>query len=79
MTNTVNTKVIELEPVLLNARQACEYIGVKPQTLAQSRVNGELWGEPTPPYIKMARKVMYRKTDLDEWVDGLDGLRINNY
>lgn len=67
----MNNENIEIKPMLLTSKQASEYIGCKPQVLNQSRTNGELWGVPTPPYLKMARKVMYKKRDLDKWVDNL--------
>lgn len=48
---------------LLITDDAAAYVGLARQTLAEMRVSGE-----SPPYHKVGRRVMYRKSDLDAWL-----------
>lgn len=52
---------------LLNDAQAAASIGTTAATLRKSRVTGELWGCPTPQYVKFGRTVRYRSDDLARW------------
>jgi excisionase family DNA binding protein len=50
---------------LLSRREAAAYIGVAEQTLA-------IWastGRYHLPYIRVGRKAMYRREDLDAWLE----------
>ncbi|MCF7982418.1 MAG: helix-turn-helix domain-containing protein [Pseudomonadales bacterium] len=52
------------KPILLNRAEASDYIGVKSQTLA-------VWastGRYSLPFVKVGRKVLYRKEDLDQFL-----------
>lgn len=49
---------------LLNRREAAEYLGVKPQTLATWTCTGR-YGLPV---VKVGRSVRYRLADLDAWI-----------
>ena len=49
----------------LASEAAAEYLGVKPQTLAVWRCTGRY----EIPYLKVGRKIMYRLSDLDAWLD----------
>ena len=60
---------LKMEP-LLTTKQAAEYLGLKPQTLAGWRCNGM----STLKYVKVgSRAVRYRVEDLDEWLNGRTG------
>ncbi|WP_081616855.1 MULTISPECIES: helix-turn-helix domain-containing protein [unclassified Thioalkalivibrio] len=49
---------------LLSTRQAAEFLHVSPRTLIRWR--GERQG---PPWVKAGRKILYRRSDLDLWID----------
>ena len=51
-------------PGLLTRREAAEYLGVKPQTLASWAVRGR-YGLPL---VKVGRSVRYRVADLETWL-----------
>jgi len=52
------------KPVFLNAKQAAEYLGLKPNTLAKMRVYGN-----GPAYRKHGQRVLYSLDDLTTWSD----------
>jgi len=52
-------------PTLLTRSQAGEYIGIAGQTLAV----WALTGKHSLPFIKSGRKVLYRKSDLDKFLE----------
>jgi len=58
-TPTTNTKD------LLDDISAAEILGVTPGTLAVWRCTGRY----SLPFIKVGRKVRYRRADLDAWLD----------
>ncbi|MDD2324616.1 MAG: helix-turn-helix domain-containing protein [Alphaproteobacteria bacterium] len=43
---------------------AAHYIGIAPSTLGKMRSRGD-----GPAYIKAGKAVVYRKTDLDAWLE----------
>jgi len=52
------------KPILLTRTEASDYLGIKSQTLA-------VWastGRYDLPFIKIGRKVLYRKEDLDQFL-----------
>ncbi|MCJ7544219.1 MAG: helix-turn-helix domain-containing protein [Phycisphaerae bacterium] len=49
---------------LLSRREAAEYLGLKPQTLATWRVTGRY----NLPVVKVGRSVRYRVADLEKWI-----------
>jgi len=51
-------------PKLLSRREAAEYLGVKPQTLAAWHVTGRY----NLPVVKVGRSVRYRLADLEAWL-----------
>ena len=53
------------EKKLLSRREAAEYLGVKPQTLAAWHVTGR-YGLPV---VKVGRSAKYRLADLERWVE----------
>lgn len=50
------------KPVFLNTKQAAEYLGLKPNTLAKMRVYGN-----GPKYRKHGFRVLYSIDDLNAW------------
>ena len=59
-------------PKLIDTKEAAEYIGMSPSFLSQSRMTGPLKNRtPAPPYVKIGKSVMYRRSDLDAWLDSL--------
>lgn len=59
------------EIVCMDTTDAARYLGISIITLRNSRVSGLLGGQPTPPYRKLGRKVIYFKSDLEEWIGNL--------
>ena len=54
----------------LNEKEASEYTGLSHSTLRQGRMNGErLRRCPTPPFVKLGRKIVYLKDDLDRYLE----------
>ena len=49
---------------LLTTQQAAAYLVLSPRTLEKWRVTGE-----GPPFVKLGRRVAYRREDLREWVE----------
>ena len=49
---------------ILNEKEAAEYLGKKPGTLRQWRCDYK-----GPSYHKKGRQIMYKKTDLDAWLE----------
>jgi hypothetical protein len=50
---------------------ACSYLTINDGSsdgLKKSRNTGELWGYPAPRFIKAKRKILYRKSDLDNFL-----------
>lgn len=53
-----------MNAILLNTAEAAEVLRVAAITLHRWRNSGK-----GPPYIEMGRKVYYRRTDLDRWIE----------
>lgn len=49
---------------LLTRKEAADYLGVKPQTLAAWHVTGKY----KLPLVKVGRSVRYRLADLERWL-----------
>ena len=59
-----------LAPRTLSETDAAEYIGLSRSTLRQGRCEGRREKRmPPPPYIKLGRKILYFKEDLDRWME----------
>lgn len=56
-------------PEFLNDVQAAAYLNCTPASLRCARNTGKLWGNVAPTYLKIGRKVLYRRFDLDSWVE----------
>ena len=50
-------------PRYLGPEAAAVYVGLSPRTLQRMRVTGE-----GPRYVKVRRRVIYDRLDLDDWV-----------
>ena len=50
------------KPMFLNSKQAADYLGLKPNTLAKMRVYGN-----GPKYRKHGFRVLYALDDLNAW------------
>jgi predicted DNA-binding transcriptional regulator AlpA len=48
---------------VVTAREAARLVGLSESTLAKMRLNGN-----GPTYCKLGRRVVYRPTDLGEWL-----------
>jgi hypothetical protein len=56
-------------PRTLSEREASIYLGISRITLRQGRSDGRRENRmPPPPYIKVGRKILYLKSDLDEYL-----------
>lgn len=50
-------------PIVLNAGQVADRLGLSPSTLAKMRLSGD-----GPPYAKLGRRVVYRPEDIEAWI-----------
>ena len=49
---------------LRTTAQAADYVNLSPRTLERYKVTGE-----GPRFVKLGRRVLYRREDLDEWIE----------
>lgn len=49
---------------ILDTTHAAEYVGLSKSTMAKLRLSGD-----GAKYIKLGRKVAYRRSDLDAWLE----------
>jgi predicted DNA-binding transcriptional regulator AlpA len=54
--------------VLLNEKQAAEYLNLKPETLTKWR-----WAGKGPQAVKVGAAVRYRSTDLEAFIQPIGG------
>ena len=52
------------DPITLNAAQAAGVLGLAQSTLAKLRLSGD-----GPVYCKLGRRVVYRRADLEAWLE----------
>lgn len=55
----------------LDTHQAAAYLGVAYVTMRNSRTTGLSCGVQTPPFRKIGRRVVYLRTDLEQWLNNL--------
>lgn len=60
---TLDGVVVE-KPEYMSTQTAAVYMGLKPQTLSAWRCSGRY----CLPFLKVGRKVLYKKTDVDTWM-----------
>jgi len=68
------------EDELFTCLMASVYLAINDGTkdgLKKSRCTGLLWGFPAPMFIKTGRKVLYRKSDLDAFLEQLPKFQNN--
>jgi hypothetical protein len=59
-----------ITPRGMSENDAAVYIGVARISLCQGRCEGRRENRmPPPPYIKLGRKILYLKDDLDRWLE----------
>ncbi|MCP3679893.1 MAG: helix-turn-helix domain-containing protein [Gammaproteobacteria bacterium] len=58
-----------MQKAVLSEKEAAAYIGMSVAFLQKDRMNGKLSGRtPGPRWIKVGRRVLYLKADLDQWL-----------
>lgn len=59
-----------ITPRGMSEREAAIYIGVARISLRQGRCEGKRDNRmPPPPYVKIGRKILYLRDDLDRWLE----------
>ena len=54
----------------MTTKEAAVYLGVSQSSLTQGRMGGVRANRmPVPPFVKLGRKVIYLKEDLDAWLE----------
>lgn len=54
----------------LSEREASQYTGMSRSFLRKARINGDLENHtPGPEYLRVGRRILYRVTDLDAWLE----------
>jgi excisionase family DNA binding protein len=59
------TQAISFQQDRLSNQEAASYLGVKPETLDVWRSSGRY----SLPFVKIGRRVFYRKSDLDSFIE----------
>ena len=73
-TNVDTTSSLSL---LLDEKQAARYLGVSLSYLRKSRSEGAPGDRtPAPPFVRVGGRCLYRRSDLDMWVNDLEALRV---
>ncbi|NDW45278.1 helix-turn-helix domain-containing protein [Ruegeria sp. PrR005] len=65
--NNESTRNLSNGAKYLRPKQAAEYCGVSESTLAKLRMQGRR--ADGPKFARMSGCVVYRRVDLDEWID----------
>jgi len=61
----------DIEPRGLSEKLAAQYVGVSVSFLQKDRMNGVLPNRTRgPEFIKVGKRVLYLREDLDKWLDG---------
>lgn len=59
-----------ITPKTLTEAQASAYLGVSSATLRQGRCDGRRNNRmPPPPFVRLGRKILYLRDDLDQWLE----------
>lgn len=62
--------VRSITPRALSESEAATYLGISKITLRQGRCEGKRDNRmPPPPYVKIGRKILYLRDDLDRWLE----------
>lgn len=57
-------------PVALDTIKTAKYTGLSESFFKKARVDGHLPGKtPSPPWLKIGKKVLYKIEDLDLWLN----------
>ena len=56
----------------ISTADAAALIPCQPSTLKKSRHTGELFGVPSPAFLKLGRRVFYDADVIDEWLSQFD-------
>ena len=69
--NTVDTGL------LLDEKEAAQFLGVSLSYLRKARSEGSPGGRtPAPPFVRIGRRCLYRRADLEQWVKSLASQRV---
>lgn len=60
---------MNLENVIYTCEGAADLLTLSANTLKNSRSTGKLCGRQAPPYIKLGKKVAYKRCDLLAWLN----------
>lgn len=58
-----------ITPAQLSYIEAATYLGVALPTLKNGIASGSLQGVTPPPFIKRGRRVYFKKSTLDNWLE----------
>lgn len=73
----IQPDVVEPLPLLLDEKTTARYLGVSLSFLRKARSEGTPGNRtPAPPFVRVGGRCLYRRTDLDDWVAGLETRRV---
>lgn len=52
----------------LSNEEGADFLGVAAVTLKHSRATGRLGKQPAPPFVRVGRRVFYRRSMLNEYI-----------
>lgn len=58
-----------MEKVLMDVYEASSYLKLSPNTLYQWKYEGRI------PFVKLGGKLLFDKNELDNFIDGLNGIK----
>lgn len=68
MKHTVNKN--EMDRRGYSEEEAAHYLGISRISLRQGRMEGRRENRmPPPPFVRLGRKILYLKDDLDRWLE----------
>lgn len=60
----------KIQSQVLCEKDTAKYIGMSRSYLRQDRVDGPHGNRtPGPPFIRIGRRILYRRLDLDKWLE----------
>lgn len=61
---------LSLIPRAMSESDAATYLGISSISLRQGRCDGRRENRmPPPPYVKIGRRILYLRDDLDRWLE----------
>lgn len=74
---TSDQNMREITSPLYSSKEASAFLGFKTDALRYIRSVGVMWGVQPPRFIKIGRRVFYKKAHLEDWIERHTSYRNN--